>query len=143
MEKEKAQQVPVPGIIYGEIAYWVALLGIAISIVGIVIYMISNGYLDRTCTLDQLWTGASCDTIWKECAGVSEIPEGHWYLRMLSHGDAVAMLGIAVSCCAAVLGMWGGLFGMLRSKGGMYFAFALTIAVILTLCAIGVITIQE
>jgi len=144
MEKEKAPEVPVTGIIYGEIAYRVALLGILISIVGIVIYMISNGYLDRTCSLDQLWGGASVDTIWRECAGV-KTPEGHWYLSlsMLSHGDAVAMLGIAVTSSAAVFGMWGGLVGMVRSKGGMYIAFALIVAIILTLAAAGLIVIQE
>jgi hypothetical protein len=142
-EKEKPPEVPITGVIYGEIAYRIALLGILISIVGIVIYMISNGYLDRSCTLNQLWSGASVDTIWKECAGVSTTPEGHWYLSMLSRGDAIAMLGIAVSCSAAVVGMWGGLVGMVRSKGGMYIIFALIVAIILTLAAAGLIVIKE
>jgi uncharacterized membrane protein len=143
VEKEKPPEVPVTGVIYGEIAYRIALLGILISIVGIIIYMISNGYLDRTCTLNQIWSGASVDAVWKECAGVSATPEGHWYLSMLSHGDAIAMLGIAVSCSAAVVGMWGGLVGMVRSKGGMYIAFALIVAIILTLAAAGLIVIKE
>jgi len=143
MEKEKPPEVPVTGVIYGEIAYRIALLGILISIVGIIIYMISNGYLDRTCTLNQLWSGASVDTIWSECAGVSAALEGHWYFSMLSHGDAIAMLGISVTCSAAVLGMWGGLIGMVRSKGGMYIIFALIVAIILTLCAVGLVVIKE
>jgi hypothetical protein len=136
--KEKPPEVPVPGVIYGEIAYRFALLGILISIVGMVIYMMSNGYLDKTCLLNQLWGGASVDAIWKGCAGI-KTPEGHWYLSKLSQGDGIAMLGISVTCSAAVLGMWGGLIGMVRSKGGMYIVFALIVAIILTLCAIGLV----
>jgi hypothetical protein len=142
MEKEKPPEVPVTGVIYGEIAYRIALLGILISIVGIIIYMVSNGYVNLTCSLDQLWRGANVDAIWKGCAGI-KTPEGHWYLGMLSHGDAIAMLGISVTCSAAVLGMWGGLVGMVRSKGGMYIIFALIVAIILTLAAVGLIVIKE
>jgi hypothetical protein len=141
--KEEAPEVPVTGIIYGEIAYWVALLGILIAIVGIIIYMVYNGYVNLTCSLNELWRGASVDAIWSGCAGVIKTPEGHWYLSKLSYGDGIAMLGIAVSCSAAVLGMWGGLFGMVRSKGGMYIVFALIIAIILTLAAAGLIVIKE
>lgn len=141
--KEKAPEVPVTGIIYGEIAYWVALLGILISIIGIVIYMVSGGYLNMTCSLDQLWRGTSVDAIWTGCANVSQTPEGHWYFGKLAYGDGIAMLGIAVSCTAAVLGMWGGLFGMIRSKGGMYIVFVLIVAIILTLCAAGLVVIKE
>ncbi len=141
--KEKAPEVPIAGVIYGEIAYWIALLGILISIVGIAIYMKSGGYADKTCLLNQLWGGASVDAIWKGCAGVSKAPEGHWYLSKLSYGDGIAMLGIAVTCSAAVFGMWGGLFGVLRSKWGMYIVLALIVAIILTMSVAGLIVIKE
>ena len=106
MEKDKAPTPPREGIVYGEVAYWLLLVGVIIAMVGSVVYMASQGYVDKTCLLDNLWRGSDCLTIWRECAGVSGTPEGHWYLSVLPQPDAIAMVGISISCLAAVFGMW-------------------------------------
>ena len=143
MERDKAPKPPLAGIIYGEIAYWILLIGMMVAVVGSGIYLYSGGYVDATCLLNHLWQGADTHTIWEECAGVKEIPQGHWYLGMLHQADAIAMLGIAIGSVAAVFGMWGAFIGILRSREKMYIVFALIIAVILTLSALGVITIAH
>jgi uncharacterized membrane protein len=71
------------------------------------------------------------------------MPHGHWYLGKLGYGDAIAMLGIAVSCFAAVIGMWGATFAMFRDKEKLYAAFALIVALLLTLCALGIISVKH
>ena len=143
MGKDKAPKPPTAGIIYGEITYWLLIVGTIVAIVGIAIYMMSGGYVNQTCLLNHLWGGADVSTIWKECAGAVKLPEGHWYLGMLSQGDGIAMLGIAISCLAAVFGIWGAFIGLLRSRERVYIILALMIAVILTLSALGVITLKH
>ena len=142
MERDKAPKPPSGGIIYGEIAYWLVLIGVIIAIVGSVIYMTSDGFVNKEAMLESLWDGADVDTVWEKSSSLDEAPQGHWYLRRLS-GDTVAMFGIALACLAAVVGMWGALFGMVRSKGGIYIIFTLIIALVLTLSALGVISLKH
>jgi hypothetical protein len=137
-----APKPPVAGIIYGEITYWVAIVGVIISVVGIVIYLTLGGYIDKASVLGHLWRGDTAQAIWKECAGVAGVPHEYWYLERLGNGDCLAMLGIAVACVAGVVGMWGAVLGLLLNKGGIYIIFAFIIAVIVSLSASGILTIQ-
>ena len=142
MEKDKAPKPPIGGVIYGEITYWLVLIGVIIAVVGSVIYMTSDGFVNKEAMLESLWDGAEVDTVWEESSSYDEAPQGHWYLKHLE-GDTVAMFGIALACFAAVAGMWGALFGMVRSKGGIYIIFTLIIALVLTLSALGVISLEH
>jgi hypothetical protein len=139
---DEAPKPPVAGIIYGDVAYWLAISGMVIAIIGSVMYLVSGGYFNESSLLADLWRGDAVQTIWKECVGVNSVPHGAWYLGRLAQGDCLAMLGIAVACAAGVIGMWGAVFGLLRSKGGIYIVFALVVAVILTLSALGIVSIQ-
>lgn len=141
MKRDEIPRPPREGIVYGEIAYWLLIIGVLIAIVGSVIYMASHGYIDKTHLLAALWRGEDIHTIWRECVGVSAAPEGRWYLSVLPQPDAIAMVGISVSCLAAVFGMWGAFVQMVRSRGRLYLILALIIAVILTLSALGIISL--
>lgn len=130
------------GIIYGEIVFWIMAAGMVIAVPGLVLYMRLGGYLNSVDVLQHLWQGSNCLTIWKEVGNVSHpLP---WYscLGMLSKGDMLGVLGLAVIGVAAVIGMWGAFLGTLRSKSGIYVAFALLIAVVLTLSALGILKLQ-
>lgn len=132
----------LPGVIYSEIVYWIMILSLAIAIPGFIIYLEHGGYLNSSEVLKSLWQGSDCHTIWKNAANISQpLP---WYdsLRMLSNGDMLATLGIAIAGFAAVLGMWGAFVGTLRSPGKIYIVFALVIAIVLTMSALGIIKIQ-
>lgn len=142
MEKN---EVPAPlqaGIIYGESVFWIMMVGLLIAVPGFIMYMSTGGYLNSAALLQHLWSGSDCATIWKEVGNVSSpLP---WYssFGMLSKGDMLDLLGIALTGTAAVIGMWGTFLGTLRSKSGIYCVFALMIAVVLTLSAIGILKLE-
>jgi hypothetical protein len=159
MMKDEHPKPPIAGVIYGRIAYSVVMLGILIAIVGMVMYFVSDGYIEQDCLLDSLWDGEKAEAIWEgnctagdhstgdagtegDSAEPAIKPNGHFYLSMLSYGDGIAMLGIAICCFAAVAGMWGAFIGTIRSGERIYVLFALIIAVILTLSAIGIIQLE-
>jgi hypothetical protein len=141
-ERESAPKPPAAGVIYGRICYSFVMVGILIAVIGIIMYFVSGGYFDQQCLLDKLWDGEEVETIWHACAGVESVPGGHWYLSALSHGDVVAMLGIAIISFAAVVGMWGAFVATARSGDKLYSVFALVAAAILTASAIGVISME-
>ncbi len=140
--REAAPKPPIAGVIYGTICFWIVMLGIAVAIAGMIMYFVSDTQVSQECLLDTLWEGATVEEIWHECAGVDEVPTGHWWLKCLSEGYCIAMLGIAICAWAAVIGMWGAVWGTVRSGERLYVVFALIIAVILTLAAIGVISLE-
>lgn len=138
MEKDKVPVPPREGIVYGEVTHWLLLIGVIIATVGLVIYLASSqGYINKAFLIDYLWQGCDCHTIWQEVSGVSTPPSWYSCLGMLSKGDMLATLGIAVACLAAVFGMWGAVFQLVRRKGKLYFIFALIIALVLTLSVLG------
>ncbi len=142
LETRDIPKPALPGVIYGEIVFWIMVVSMIISIPGFIFYLGSGGYLDSTKVLNQLWQGCDCLTIWKEVGNVNQpIP---WYdsIGLLPKGDMLAMLGIAITGIAAVVGMWGAFVGTLREKEGIYIIFALIIAVVLTLSAVGLLKIQ-
>lgn len=143
--KEKIADITkpsLPGIIYGEIVFWIMILSLAISIPGFIIYLGSGGLLDSANVLEHLWQGSDSLTIWKEVGNMNQpLP---WYssIGLLSKGDMLAMLGISITGIAAVIGMWGVVLGTLRSKSGIFMLFALIIAIALTLSAIGLLKLH-
>jgi hypothetical protein len=143
MENEHPKP-PISGVIYGTICYWIVIVGILVAIVGMSMYFISGGCFDTEILLDSLWEGKVVEEIWAEASCVGHMPEGHWYLNLdlLSHGDVLAMLGIAIVCIAAVVGMWGASVGTIISRERFYTVLALVIAVILTLSVIGVVSLE-
>jgi hypothetical protein len=143
MEKDNSPKPPREGIVYGEIAYWFLVAGVLIAIVGLIIYLASPGYIDKTGLLDYLWQGCDCQTIWADLSAASHALPWYSSLGLLVNGDRLAMLGIAVACFAAVFGMWGAAFQMARSKSKLYLIFALIIAAVLTLSALGLISLGD
>jgi len=140
---EKKPEVPFVGVIYGEITYWITLAGLIIGIIGIAISLAGSSVMDTSKMVTCLWEGKSVKEIWKEAAG-QEIPHGHWYLKKLSYGDAIAMLGIAVMSIAGVVGMWASaVIFLARDRDKLYGALAVIVAVILLLCAAGVIALKH
>jgi hypothetical protein len=143
MDKNKIPAPPHEGIVYGEITHWLLLVGVLIAIIGLVIYIASPGYIDKTYLLNHLWAGDDSHTILSGATGSAEPP--HWYscFGLLPRGDMLATLGIAVTCLAAVIGMWGTAFQMIRNKGRLYLIFALIIAAVLTLSALGIVKLGD
>lgn len=154
MKEEERPKPPIAGVIYGEIAYWIVIIGTVIAIIGLAIYLTSptdSVMVEKSCFLENLWAGCQsetggsvgCDasTIWEKCSE-KDMPHGHWYLSYLGYGDGIAMAGIAIGCMSAVIGMWGAFIGMLRSKDTVFIILALAVAIILSLSAAGVLSIH-
>lgn len=137
-----APKAPPPreGIVYARIVSWILVVGVIISLVGLIIYIPTGGEVNTVSLLDYLWQGCDCHTIWSELAG--GISPLSFSLGTLSHGDGLAMLGITISCLAAVIGMWGLSFQMMRRKGRLYLVFAVIISIVLTLSVLGLINLE-
>ena len=147
-QTQQQEQRPKPllsGVIYGECAFWIAIAGMVIAIIGLLLgFAGMERVFDSEVVLEQLLSGSDAATIWEKTDSYDKVQHGHWYLSKMGFSDAISMLGISLSCLAAVVGSWGSVVGMIanKEKPSFYVGFALIIAVILTCSAAGLISIH-
>lgn len=144
MNEENAPKPLFSGVIYGEFAFWLAVIGSAIAIIGMMIYFSGNQFFDAQGLLSGLWSGQTAEEIWRNASATKEVIHGHWYLDYLTTSDGIAMLGIGVSCLAGVLGAWGSFLVMVTKKDNptVFMVFAGLISLLLTASAFGLITMH-
>jgi hypothetical protein len=142
---EETDTPPLSGRVYGETVFWCILFGMIIACAGFIWQLKGESSVIEPDTLiSQLWQGASPSHIW-EASCIGKKPEGHWYINRPHTPDGLAMLGIAVCCFSAAVGMWCAfaalVFSRSEKKRPMYLLYCILsaiIALILTLNAAGV-----
>lgn len=147
MNEQERPQALLSGIIYGEFAFWIAIIGMIVATIGIIIYFLGgNQFFDANILINELWAGKDTATIWKDAAPekIEHVLHGHWYLKNLVYSDAISMLGIGICCLSAVVGSWGSVIGMIinKEKPYLFLFFAIIIAILLTCSAAGLISLH-
>lgn len=141
-ETDNRTDAPLFGIVYGEIVYWIAVVGVVVGITGVAMHLSNAGSQESSVqALDALWAGKSAAEIWGADADTEGM--GHWYLKELRTGNGLAMLGVAMCCAAAVFGLFGGCIAMFTSRGRepvLYMILAVIVLVLLSLSVIGVVS---
>lgn len=136
---------PISGVIYGEIAYWIAIIGMVIGIVGLAIYLSSGGVMSPDMISDLL-SGKNSTVLWEKHSIVRKMPESpHWYVNYIDRGDAIAMLGIVICGMSAIVAMWATTVTLFvkREVKIFYGIFALVVSIIMSLAAIGIISLHH
>ncbi len=137
---------PISGIIYGEIAYWIAIVGMIIGVVGLAIYLGSGGGVMSPDMISDLLSGKSPKELWEKHSILRKMPESpHWYVNYIGKGDAIAMLGIVICCTSAIVAMWATTVTLFvkREVKILYGIFALIVSTIMTLAALGIISLHH
>lgn len=131
---------PFEGIIYGEIAGWITILGIMIGVAGVVVGLTGNSIFDYSMAVKDILRGCSEDVLWTKDSLIHSEPYGYWFLSGIS-GDNIAMTGIAVIVYGGIVGIACMVISMLLNrevlfyKRGMYLLLALIILSIMIFCA--------
>ena len=140
--------VPPEGVVYGEVAAWITVVGMAIAVVGLLVGFIwGGGVLEERSLLGDLFRGRGEGSIWTNDSVFAHMPEHYWFLKQRLSGDEISMLGLVIACYGGVVGTWGLFLSMLRrtktqvSGRGLYRFLAVVIGIVLTLAAVGVISL--
>lgn len=138
--KESPPPPPLPGLVYGEITYWIAVIGMVVGIIGVVMSFTGTNIMNPQDMINSLWAGDEIGQVWQEAAG-QERPHGAWYLSNFGKGDVIAMLGIVVMSASAVVGMWAStIVTFIKERDIPYAIMALIVAIILLAASLGLIT---
>ncbi|NIR59443.1 MAG: DUF1634 domain-containing protein [Gammaproteobacteria bacterium] len=124
---QERPDIPVAGIVYGDIIYWGTIIAAVIALIGSVVTFTTNAqYMDPGYLLSALWEGKDVETVWREAVGAQ--PEGHWYLRELTTGNGLTMAGIALGVFIVVPGILGAAMVLFRERKPAFGVLALLAA---------------
>ena len=134
-------EIPLSGIIYGEVVYWLTIVGSIIATIGATIAMFgADNYLDPSHVFSAIWEGQTTVAIWEGTVGA--IPRGHWYLGRLGAGDALAMFGLALGVFSVIPGLIASAIAMLKKKQILFGSLALVAAVLCITSCLGLIQVS-
>jgi hypothetical protein len=134
--------------VYGEVAAWMTVVGMAVAVIGLLIgFVWGGGVLEEGGVLGDLFRGRGEGSIWANDSVFAHMPEHYWFLKQRLSGDEISILGLVIACYGGVVGTWGMFLSMFRrtkaqvSGGRLYRLLAGVIGVVLTLAAIGIISL--
>lgn len=132
MNKGPVESRPEPspaGVAYGDLIYWITILGTVLTLIGTLIsFITTNNYIQPSYLLSVIWQGQSVEQIWQ--GGAGSVPNGHWYLDHLSHGDGLTMAGIALGVFSVLPAILVASWVMLREKQQIFAVLAVLAAFI-------------
>ena len=95
MRDPRKHPVPISGVVYGEIIYWLTVGSSFVVLLGTIISFIENQSLvSSTYILQSVFNGKNVEEIWLG-SDISQIPDIKFYLATFSFGESVTILGIA------------------------------------------------
>ncbi|MCI0506954.1 MAG: hypothetical protein L0Z73_12705 [Gammaproteobacteria bacterium] len=130
---EDKPEVPLSGIIYGDIIYWGTIIATLVVIAGSIMSFVSRrSYIDPVYLLTSVWQGKTVEDIWKDAVG--DQPDGHWYLWQLSNDTGLTVAGIALGIFSVIPGIIGAAVYMFKEKQILFGGLA-AIAALITIYA--------
>tara|TARA_E500000178_G_C16804204_1_gene653873 strand:- start:190 stop:624 length:435 start_codon:yes stop_codon:yes gene_type:complete len=139
MTKQKKPPVPLSGIIYGEIVYWITIFSAVIVILGTVkTFLEPDSSLPPAYILEAVLSGQSVSSIWvgTEIGGV---PEAHWYFSFMSSGEGLTTAGLALGVFSIIPATIVTSLFLWRSRNEFFAGLALAAAIITVTSMTGII----
>ncbi|MFC1886276.1 hypothetical protein ACFLZM_04400 [Thermodesulfobacteriota bacterium] len=140
MTQDTKPEPTVSAIIYGDTIYWGTIIGSIVTIIGsIIAFLWQNNIMEPGYVFTAIWDGKTNAEIWK--GGMGSLPKGHWYLKSLGSGDALAMFGLALGVFSVIPGMFGSAFFLMKEKKPLFGALAAIGGLIILLSFLGLFSI--
>ena len=132
---EERPPVSYAGIVYGDIIYWGTLAGAFVVLLGsIITFATTNNYIDPSYMLSSLLDGHDVNQIWQNAEGIGAAPNGHWYLSVLTTGNGLTMLGIAMGVFSVTPAIFASAYYLMKD-GDKLFAGVAAVAGLITVYA--------
>jgi len=129
---EEKPAIPLAGVIYGDLIYWLTILATVVVICGSVLtFITTSNYIDPNYLLSAIWEGKSVEQIWTGAISAGQVPNGHWYLNHLTTGNGITTGGIALGVFSVLPGIVGAAY-VLFKQGERLFGFLAVLSAIVT-----------
>ena len=132
--------IPISGVIYGQVIYWLTLVSSFLVLLGtIVSFMEKDSPVPTSQLLQSVIDGKSVDQIWQGM-GLSPAPDMLFFLANPSVGESITMIGIAIGVSSVVPATFISAYFLKKSRNPVFACLAV-LAGLLTCVAVSGITL--
>ena len=133
-------EVPLAAVAYGDIVYWSTIAGSVLALIGtLVAFLTGPNLMPVGDVFAGIWSGQSGETIWRALTG--NAPQGHWYLGALGTGAGLSMAGLVLGVVAVIPAMVVSALLLRGQRRWLYAGLALLGALLLTMAALGLLSV--
>ena len=132
MRDPRKHPVPISGVVYGEIIYWLTVSSSFVVLLGTIISFIeTQSLVSSAYILKSVFTGKSVEEIWLG-SDISQIPDIKFYLTTFNFGESITILGIAFGVFSVIPAVFCASYFLWRSRNPV-FAISAVFAGIITI----------
>ena len=134
MRDPRKHPVPISGVVYGEIIYWLTVGSSFVVLLGTIISFIeTQSLVSSAYILKSVFTGKSVEEIWLG-SDISKIPDIKFYVTAFNFGESITILGIAFGVFSVIPAVFCASYFLWRSRNPV-FAISAVFAGVITICS--------
>jgi hypothetical protein len=134
MRNPKKHPVPISGVVYGEIIYWLTVGSSFVVLLGTIISFIeTQSLVSSTYILQSVFGGKNVEEIWIG-SDIGHVPDIIFYLTTFSFGESITILGIAFGVFSVIPAVFCASYFLWRSRNPV-FAVSAVFAGVITICS--------
>ena len=134
MRDPRKHPVPISGVVYGEIIYWLTVGSSFVVLLGTIISFIeTQSLVSSAYILKSVFTGKSVEEIWLG-SDISKIPDIKFYVTTFNFGESITILGIEFGVFSVIPAVFCASYFLWRSRNPV-FAISAVFAGIITICS--------
>ena len=132
MRDPRKHPVPISGVVYGEIIYWLTVGSSFVVLLGTIISFIeTQSLVSSAYILKSVFTGKSVEEIWLS-SDIGQIPDIKFYLTTFNFGESITILGIGFGVFSVIPAVFCASYFLWRSRNPV-FAISAVFAGIITI----------
>lgn len=134
MRDPRKHPVPISGVVYGEIIYWLTVCSSFVVLLGtITSFVETQSLVSSAYILQSVFNGKNVEEIWLG-SDISRIPDIKFYLATFNFGESITILGIAFGVFSVIPAVFCASYFLWRSRNPV-FAISAVFAGIITICS--------
>lgn len=132
MRTHRKPSVPISGVVYGEIIYWLTIASSFVVLLGTTISFIEdNSLVSSTYIIQSVLSGQNVNNLWMS-SEIEQVPNIVFYLATFKFGESLTILGIAFGVFSVIPAVSCASYFLWRSRNGAFAILAILAGVTIT-----------
>ena len=134
MTTRRKPSVPISGVVYGEIIYWLTVVSSFVVLLGTIVSFIeAESLVSSSYILQSVLNGQSVEDLWNG-SGIRQVPDISFYLATFGFGESITILGISFGVFSVIPAVFCASYFLWRSRNKI-FAVSAIFAGVITMCS--------
>ena len=141
MSTRRKPTVPISGVIYGEIIYWITCMSALVVLIGTIkSFMETDAPIEVSYLMSAILAGDSVETIWLN-SSLKMVPNTSTYIALSHSGESLTVLGIALGIFSVIPAVFCSAAFLWRSRNPVFAVSAILSGIISVVALTGLVSL--